>query len=96
MTLKAKKKRFIAFEEITMAKLVAISFILPWWIVLVLQGIYLWSNKAVGGDMSSLFTGVSTTAAIVASGYFGSRTLDYYTGYRYGDFKSQYNDTEAG
>ena len=81
-----KKKRFIAFQEITMSKLVAIIFIFPWLVILAMQTVHLWFE--VGNDLSSVLESSGTVVAIVASGYFARSGYDMYTGYKYGNYGS--------
>jgi len=93
----AKPKRFIAFKEITMTKVIAMTFIIPWLIVLIMQVIYLWSNKTIGGDLDSVLSSSGAIVAVVASGYFARSGYDTYTRSRYStDGLKGYSDYKGG
>jgi hypothetical protein len=93
--LNMKKKRFVAFNEVTFTKLVAIAFILPWLTILTMQSIYLWSRCTIGGDMSAVLEATGYVVAIVASGYFARSGYDMYTGYKYGSYGSYGNQIRS-
>jgi hypothetical protein len=83
-----RKKKFIAFREITFTKLLMIIVTL-----VTLPFLY---KQFMSSEMIPEFEWIIKFFLGSWAAYAGKSGYEYYTGYRYGNYRSMYDDTEAG
>lgn len=83
-----KKKRLVAFDEITLSKLLAMIFVIAYLATLIISIIRTLSGLDALPQLSELGQHIS----IILLGYFGKSGYEYYNRNKYGSYNPGYDE----